>query len=208
MSDSVRKLRVVIQYLPRGLDPRTRRWGEENGAEFVDTSADAEGTYRLLAKLWRDGEAFALFDQDVLPPTGALEQFESCAEDVCAFPFIAGSSAIEEIGCTRFSRALIRKHPNLIEDSVSAFWAVVDESERPYDESQHHWLWVPVMLRWRLKDLGYRYHGHAPAAQHFCDDARVVRYELARLAKLRLRRRPAQSEGSSGLDALLAALGR
>lgn len=107
-------MRSIIQYTQSGLQPKTRAWGEAHGAEFVDTGFDDEANYWLLARLWRDGEAFMLIDHDIVPPVGAIEALASCGEPVCAFPFLADSSqfapAMEEIGCTRFSRALIRAH--------------------------------------------------------------------------------------------------
>jgi len=116
-------VRIVIPYTPARLAPRTRAWGEANGAEFRDTSADTEAYFRLLAELWRDGEAFMLVDHDIVPPPDAVQRFAACAEDVCCHPFlILGMwSAAEELGCTRFSRVLVRKYPNLVDESPGAF---------------------------------------------------------------------------------------
>src|SRR5207244_6029547 len=115
-------VRVVVAYYPKRLEPRTRAWGEANDAEFRDTSADSEAWFRLFAELWKDGEAFALVDHDVVPPASAVAGFAACPEDLCAHPFLTdnpqAAPSAEEIGCTRFSRALVRRFPTLVEDAV------------------------------------------------------------------------------------------
>lgn len=160
------ELRVVIPYLPRFLYQETRDWGESVGAEFRDVSSDEKAYRRLLGRLWHEGRAFVVVEQDIVPPVAALTGFDECSEPWCchSYPYVGATWAYGQLGCTRFSAALLADLPNLVEES---------EQENPWAPFKlgsffPDWARLAPTVRSRLERYyGVRWHVHRPSARHF-----------------------------------------
>jgi hypothetical protein len=147
------------------LHPLTRAWGEQNGAEFRDVGRDREAYFRLLRELWADGQPFMLVEQDNVPPKGAVASLETCHEPWCGCVYEYGAQprVPGDLGCTRFSGALLQTHPTLIDES-SREKHVLD-----YNKTSRDYRWLFHRLKKVLFDHGFRFHTHTPEAAHYHD---------------------------------------
>jgi len=161
-------LRVVIPYTPARLEPRTRAWGEANGAEFVDVSADVEAYWRLLRELWVAGDSFVLVEHDVLPPPGAIEGMTECADELCLHPYPDSmASKIWEfhLGCTRFGAELLAQFPDLV-DETQGEPGPPGLTSRFTRQGPRGWLLLSKRLEVCLERRGVRHHRHTPTVDH------------------------------------------
>ena len=161
-------MRIVIPYVRGGLKPETRAWGEQNGAELHDLTNDDEAYFGLVARLWRDGQAFMVVEQDVVPPEGAPEDLATCPEPWCGhpYPYIPCSlgysmMVLGELGCTRFTEALLSEIPAAMVDAAAV------RLPPPFtSDGGRHWLRLAPRLRVALEGHGVHFHAHPPAAEH------------------------------------------
>ena len=73
----------MIPYVAAGLADETRRWGEEQHAEFVDVSGDDEAYFRLVSRLWTEGDEFFMVEQDIVPDPQQFLDMVACPKE-CA----------------------------------------------------------------------------------------------------------------------------
>jgi len=136
-------VRVVIAYATGKLHPATQAWGELHGAELHELR-DVEAQFRLLADLWRDAESFLMVEHDIVPACAEIgldlegelvglclpeRSADGCVVDVlaaCPEPWclhgypddFTRAARPGHLCCTRFSRELIVRFPQAIEQST------------------------------------------------------------------------------------------
>lgn len=133
-------MRLVCPYVPwqpgayhlgqhNGLDERTREWVLNRGGELVDVSGGDQAYWQLLRDLWRAGESFVLVEEDILPTRRAYNSLRHCPRsDWCVCPYRVNGVTDGGLGFTRFSGALMRRHPDAIEGIPpdKRWWVVLD----------------------------------------------------------------------------------
>ena len=161
--------RIIIPYVRGGLQVSTEVWGERNSAEFYDLTGWPEGYFHLLARLWHDGEAFMVVEQDITPPDNAVEGIALCQEPWCGHPYQYQPTNPEldmllfgELGLTRFSQALLCSLPYAVLESEELVL------EAPFsNEAPRHFMRLARRLRLQLQGRGVRFHPHSPVAKHY-----------------------------------------
>lgn len=136
---------VVIPFVAGMLAVETEALGTRLGAGFVDVGDDGEAYYRLLSRLWAEGEAFAIVEHDILPEEQVLDSMLTCSQPWCAaaFPQLlrltrANGEPVPRLqlaltwalGCMRFEAALLRSHPDAMEraGTISRHWSALDKA--------------------------------------------------------------------------------
>src|ERR1035437_7170921 len=92
---------VVIPFV-RGLLRRETIDAAPN-AHFVDVGGADDSYWRLLCRLWEQGNAFALIEQDISPTRAQIDTLWACSAEWCAFPYNQGGIVTTALGCTKFS---------------------------------------------------------------------------------------------------------
>ena len=138
--------------------PATRAALNASGYPWTEAEVTGDaGYWMLLASLWRQGEAFAIVEHDVIPAAGALASFEACDADWCScpYPYLAGTYA--GLGCARFRAAVMARHPDLM-DVVAG---MSNDSHPPM-----HWCTLDAWIRVVLIQRGERQCTAHPEAGH------------------------------------------
>jgi hypothetical protein len=112
------ELRIVVPFVR--LAPAVAVALERDGiaAEFVDTSG-SDAYWRLLARLWSEGEAFIVLEQDKVPAPGLLAELWECERPWCSTP--VGMRGVDQpapypsLSCTKFDASLMVADPLLLE---------------------------------------------------------------------------------------------
>ena len=157
-------MKVVVPYIHGMLREQTRT--EAHRQAYFKTwpvllcdldAADTTAYYHLLAKLWTEADDFLIVEHDVVPPSGAFDEFTYCDGLVCSHPYVCGSrDPVIALGCTRFRKELMVEHPTVFER--------VGELEP--DMPKRHWKRLDTRLYWVLGELTVQAHRHDPPAQH------------------------------------------
>lgn len=130
---------VVCPFVPGKLREETRRAlaAFAPQVEYVDVSADDLAYWRLMARLWADGESLLLVEEDIEIHAHVIPQMEACAEPWCLFAHelrfpafitmpdgttgyipperrLVGAFFPLQLGCTRFAGDLMREHPDVV----------------------------------------------------------------------------------------------
>ena len=145
-----------------------------SGAERVPVGGSDSAYFELLSGLWRAREAFLLIEHDVEIRAGLVEEAANCPEPWCIWPYQRllpgphsswvdgaygpGVALLERsLGCTRFSRALLVREPDLMESvpKVPIAW-----------ESRGHWRRLDDAIGHLLGLRGYSPHVHHPEVRH------------------------------------------
>ena len=156
-------MRVVVPHTARHPDTIA---GAPPGAEWVRVSEDRFAYWRLLCRLWADGEGFMVLEHDVVCRPDVLDQFGTCDEPWCAFPYadMCCAACVEKwrntLGCTRFSAEIIRAVP----DAVSGI-----------TPGMRDWHCLCNGLGAALRTAGFTHHWHAPPVRHHHMSLRGVR---------------------------------
>jgi hypothetical protein len=119
---------IVIPHVDGGLAPEVRALGEKYGARFADVSGSDTAYYELLKELWASGETFTVIEQDLLPDDELLEEVSNCAAPWCAMAYVYDSSTpngqrVLDLSWGlpgKYSRDLIRRHPDALDELASA----------------------------------------------------------------------------------------
>jgi len=148
--------RIVIPFAENGLADEVRELGESLDAKFVLTPRnDTEAYFRLMARLWSEGEAFMIIEADVLPTVETVHEMWNCPEEWChGYWEEGGIKHSQWLGCARFSDSLLRRAPDIMEKTVGE-WA-------------RHWAQQDLALDLALRAIrdGRGPHLHHPAVTH------------------------------------------
>lgn len=127
--------------------------------EAHDVSGSTTAYSDLLAELWRQGESFALVEQDIVVNPNSLSDLAYCDRGWCAFTYPFGNGgSIEGLGCTKFSAELIALCP----DAIKYTWEHVDPRH-----PAGHWCTLDIRLNMVLSNkYGVSRHVHMPMVGH------------------------------------------
>lgn len=156
-------MRVVVPYVAGMLDEATAAAVAGSGfpVELRQLDRGDLGAYgRLVRGLWREGQTFAIVEQDVIPTRDQLVELAECPGDWCSFLY---DTALYPdgpyFGLVKFSARAMRAHPHAAEcalvigkrrDTEAPWWCV--DSNMARDLSIRR-------LRWCLHDGRVR-HAH------------------------------------------------
>lgn len=120
--------RVIVPYVGKPLDVQKdvlRSMHVE--PEYIDVSGDRWNYWRLLSRLWSEGESFMIVEQDILPWPGALHDAWRCSEPWCVFPYLIGGvySPVGH-GCVKYSNEILRRAPKAVERVKRRHWSTLD----------------------------------------------------------------------------------
>lgn len=75
-----------------------------------------ESYWELLRDLWQIGKSFIVVEHDIVVNESTIDELRLCDSDWCAMPFpYRGEERAYSLACTKFSSALIRRHPDLMD---------------------------------------------------------------------------------------------
>lgn len=75
-----------------------------------------ESYWQLLADLWAAGQSTIIVEQDIVVNETTIDELKICDHDWCAMPFpYRGNAKAFALACTKFSGALMARHPDLME---------------------------------------------------------------------------------------------
>ena len=142
---------VIVPFTDLAPETKVALEAERLHPRYVDVSASDWSYWELTASLWSDGREFVLIEHDVVPPPGAVRAMLACPKPWCAVPYRQGSLVGTAFGCTKFSAAIIARHP----DAVSRILP------------QHRgWDGLDSMVIGTLRRNGEVEHVHQPPAWH------------------------------------------
>lgn len=139
-------------------------------AEWCDVSADDHAYWRLLLRLWADGEGFLVVEHDVVCRPDVIGQVEACPESWCSFGYAdichpgCQEAWANQLGCTRFRSELLAATP----DAVSA----IPPRDRGWPNLCDHIAGdklhgTPSPLRsGSVRAAGFTHHWHFPPVDH------------------------------------------
>lgn len=112
-----------------------------------------ESYWELLRDLWAMGNPFVIVEQDIVINETTIDELKVCEFDWCAMPFpYRGNDRAYALACTRFSAALIARHPDLIE--------VIGERS-DVKHPPRHWCRLDAWIFEELSRLGEIRHEHS-----------------------------------------------
>ena len=118
---------------------------------------DDESYWQLLSDLWRIGNSFTIVEHDIVVGEGTLDELAACPYDWCAMAYPYRDDTAYGLACTKFSRQLIARHPDLM-DIVAK---MSDETHPP-----KHWCRMCAWLSLVLGRLGEVRHEHSEMVGH------------------------------------------
>ena len=132
-------MKIVVPYTD--LHSVTEKALRMTGRKFrkVDVSKDDEAYWRLLSKLWAEGEDFCIVEQDIVVNPGVFDEFEDCPNEWAANSYPFCHKIAEGLGCTRFSGSLTRRFPEILDEVAKLpvpgfpgykYWITLDSSIR------------------------------------------------------------------------------
>lgn len=150
-------MKIVCPYTD--LNPATEmalKIEHKREVEFVDVSGSQEAYFELMRQYWREGEAFAVVEHDIVPWPGAIKALFDCPEPICAYEapygvYLPRGEVWFGCGLVRYGQQLIARFPDHLEDpSLTRLWHKVDGE-----------------VTWRFFDKGGpEMHWHYPAVLH------------------------------------------
>lgn len=160
-------LRVVVPFTVRNSAVEA---AVPAGTEWADVSDGPDAYWRLMCRLWADGEAFLVVEHDVVIHRDVIPQVESCLEPICLFPYdnichwACQEAWANMLGCTRFSAAVIAAVP----DAVSSIPPAQRDWHNLCDSIAGNKVGgMPAPLRpHSLRAAGFTHHWHFPAVHH------------------------------------------
>lgn len=141
------------------ISPETRAALDASGYEWsAEDVSYCNATYTLLLTcLWRNGEAFAVVEHDIVPHPGALAELEACPEPWCVFPYAYQHGTHAGLGCARFSASLLAAVPDAVTQTLA---------EATQAHPSGHWCQLDDRLSRVLQRRGYTRHVHSPEVGH------------------------------------------
>jgi hypothetical protein len=158
-------VRVVVAYAE--LYPETRAALEADGikAEYEFTGSSQTAYFELMARLWKEQEAFTVIEQDIVVWPGAIAVLEACSEPLCGFAYELSTGWGSWLGCTRFSKQVIAAEPGLFQ-AIDAL---------PFDGTpKRYWGRLDTRLFQVLEAGGWKKHVHWPSVRHLHEAQRFV----------------------------------
>lgn len=119
----------------------------------VDVSSSDDAYWRLLARHWRAGRAFAVVEHDVVVPAGLMAGMDACDRWWCTAPVPrhhVGAPLVSSLGCARFSTGLLAAEPDLM-DTAGRFSVGMPPK---------HWVHLDIAIADTLGRRGYEPHVH------------------------------------------------
>lgn len=154
-------MRVVVPFVRSMLQPETEAALGQTGrpVEWVSVHPDHQGRYaQLVEDLWKDGEAFCLVEQDVVPTPAMLDGLEACDGPWCSHCYDDPDyHRAPMLGLARFSAGLTADRPEV---GVSAL--------RTDRTRSHHvpWRSLNEALSRHLVAHHVPWHRHLPDVAH------------------------------------------
>jgi len=161
-------VKVVVPYAT--LFPETKAALEADGvtAEYVDVGGSPTAYHELLLRVWFEGQGFTIVEQDIVPRPGCIAELEACPEPWCGFSYGISGGFIVALGLTRFSDALVRDHPTVMEALDSLPW---DGTPRRY------WGRLDTRIAQQLMDHErLKVHRHLPSVRHLNPSQQLPHY--------------------------------
>lgn len=140
----------VIPEVVEALDATEHPW------EPVDLT-HPEHYFDLLSELWAAGETFAIVEHDIVVDESVVDELEWCPHPWCAFPYRYLYGYHHGLGCVRFHRDILRRHPK----AMSLVGAMSDEGHPP-----KHYCRLDGWLRTVLSRRGESMHQHWQMVTH------------------------------------------
>lgn len=132
-------------------------------AEYHDVGGDRTAYWELLRQVWADGEAFTVIEHDIEIREDVLPSLETCKRPWCGFSYQLDTCVMAALGCTRFSAALVRAHPHVLEQAGELSDSVLGVKDwHRLDTS------IAQILMQRCSRR-YKQHVHTPPVAHHKD---------------------------------------
>jgi hypothetical protein len=154
-------VRVIVPYAR--LYPETKAALEADGwtPEYVRVGHDPTAYHTLVEGAWRQGETFAIIEQDIVPWPGSLTDLRDCPQPWCGFAYSLSTGYGAYLGCTRFDGAMLRERSGVF-DAIANL--------PPDGTPRRYWGRLDTRLKQVLEDGGLRMHVHWPAVGHLNPD--------------------------------------
>lgn len=127
----------------------------------TDVGDDVEAYWRLLDRLWRAGDPFAIIEHDIVIDLAALAALRECPNLWCSYPYPLKTNGREQfwhgLGCVRFRGPLLQAHPELLAEAGE----IASNGHPP-----RHWCGLDQHIAQLLGDHGYERCEHGPPVQH------------------------------------------
>jgi len=137
--------------------------------DYVDVSTHEKAYFELIERSWTSESDLCLIEHDLVIHEAVFEEFDTCPEWWCAFPYSMTTCVQPGLGCTRFRKELI-----MVESDV---WGRVarhgNDRDVPDGLPSKHWLRCDVRLDAELMPLGYMPHVHWPQVEHLNERQRL-----------------------------------
>ena len=115
--------------------------------------ATDESYWELLRDLFAAGKSAIIVEQDIVVNETTIDELKICEHDWCAMPFpYRGNDRAYALACTKFSAALMARHPDLIE-------AIGEHSDAKHPP--RHWCRLDSWIFEELNRLGENRHEHS-----------------------------------------------
>ena len=116
---------------------------------------ESEGYWELLRDLWTMGKSAIVVEQDIVVNETTIDELKICELDWCAMPFpYRGNERAYALACSKFSAALMARHPDLIE---------VIGTYRDAKHPPKHWCRLDAWIFDELTRRGEHRHEHTRA---------------------------------------------
>jgi hypothetical protein len=128
-------MRVVIPFVRGKLRDETWAVGASLNATFVDLTDDDQGYFKLLTRLWSQGEGFVQLEENVVPIPALVQELWDCPHEWCAGFFWAWDGAVMDgesrpqrprryrvsntMALSKFGGSLLRRAPGVMRDAVA-----------------------------------------------------------------------------------------
>jgi|WetSurMetagenome_2_1015567.scaffolds.fasta_scaffold988389_1 hypothetical protein len=143
-------MRIIVPYANLESATRLAILGDGYKPELLELDAN-EGYWKLLLGLWLARKSFIIIEQDVVVFPGAIKDMADCKHSWCARPYMLNGKLRPALGCTKFTKEIIYKFPDLLEH---------------IPEGKRHWSGLDTRLIKLLEDKGFKCHIHRPAVTH------------------------------------------
>lgn len=147
-------------------------WREVNGQKFP-IGNDGTGYHEMFCELWRQGQTFAVVEQDILVGAKTLRTLLSCQRPWCGAHYQIGGALNTSVmlGCTKFSASMMKRHPEVpakLAEFGCAVYATPTGSHADCGKtSREHdgglprtWVKLDTRVSTVMMELGYKPHRH------------------------------------------------
>ncbi len=117
-------------------------------ATFV-RMVDDESYWRMLSRYWRQGHAFVIVEQDIVPTRAQIDTLWACSQDWCSFEYSMNGIVAPALGFVRFSASLLERTTGLLDGIIARHWQSLD-----------------AMIIGELHRRRFTEHVHQPAVRH------------------------------------------